>query len=93
MGNGQGGAEGPCTVEETGTQMCFFTKESPHGWPISKKERKDPVSSTNDGQGSGEGEVFLSASLLLFSLIPSLLFSLSLSLSVNSVSPVPQAKL
>ena len=40
------------------TRTCFgveLTPESMPGWPISKKERKDPVPSTNDGWERGEG--------------------------------------
>lgn len=72
----------------TGTCTCFgveLTPESMPGWPISKKEIKDPVPSTNDGWGSREGGgVFLSVFLSLSSL-PLFLFY-SLTLSVNLVS-------
>lgn len=63
--------------------------ESMPGWPISKKEIKEPVPSTNDGWGSSawggaiEG-VFLSVFLSLY-VQPSVLFC-SQTLSVNLVS-------
>lgn len=64
--------------------------ESMPGWPISKKEIKEPVPSTNDGWGSEEGGgvgvvgVFLSVFLSLY-VQPSVLFC-SQTLSVNLVS-------
>lgn len=59
--------------------------ESMPGWPISKKEIKDPVPSTNDGWGSREGGSFFCVCFLLSFLPPSVLFY-SLTLSVNLVS-------
>lgn len=60
--------------------------ESMPGWPISKKEIKEPVPSTNGGWGFGEvgGGSFLSVFLSLY-VQPSVL-SCSQTLSVNLVS-------
>ena len=71
--------------------MCLEEErvaESTPGWPISKKERKAPVSSTNEGWGSREeGSLFclLSLSFFLSPFLPPCV-SLSLSLSVCQLS-------
>lgn len=75
---------------DRGTCTCFgveLTPESMPGWPISKKEIKDPVPSTNDGWGSGEGGRFF---LLYFPLaflppsVPLLLSNFVCQLGVHS---------
>lgn len=78
---------------ERGACTCFgveLTPESMPGWPISKKERKDPVPSTNDGWGSREGGRFLCVSvfLSLSSLPLSFFFNSVCQLGVHSKNPV-----
>lgn len=85
-GQGEWRITGGCSMGQE-TCTCFgleLTPESMPGWPISKKKRKDPVPSTNDGCSGKEGwcfffNVFLSLSSLPPSLPAFLFFSLTLS--------------
>lgn len=60
--------------------------ESMPGWPISKKERKGPVPSTNDGGERREGEVFFVCVFLPPS-VPPLLSNFVCQLGVCSRTP------
>lgn len=56
-GQGEWRITGGCSMGQE-TCTCFgleLTPESMPGWPISKKKRKDPVPSTNDGCSGKEG--------------------------------------
>lgn len=65
-GQGEWRITGGCSMGQE-TCTCFgleLTPESMPGWPISKKKRKDPVPSTNDGCSGKEGWWFF---FLMFS--------------------------
>lgn len=83
-GQGEWRITGGCSMGQE-TCTCFgleLTPESMPGWPISKKKRKDPVPSTNDGCSGKEGWWFfflMFSSLFPPSLPAFLFFSLTLS--------------
>lgn len=85
-GQGEWRITGGCSMGQE-TCTCFgleLTPESMPGWPISKKKRKDPVPSTNDGCSGKEGWwVFF---LMFSSPFPPSRVPLFLSNSVNLVS-------
>lgn len=91
-GQGEWRITGGCSMGQE-TCTCFgleLTPESMPGWPISKKKRKDPVPSTNDGCSGKEGWwfFFFNVFLSLSSLPPRVPLFLS-----NSVNLVSTAKL
>lgn len=83
-GQGEWRITGGCSMGQE-TCTCFgleLTPESMPGWPISKKKRKDPVPSTNDGCSGKEGWwffFFMFSSPFPPSLPAFLFFSLTLS--------------
>lgn len=87
-GQGEWRITGGCSMGQE-TCTCFgleLTPESMPGWPISKKKRKDPVPSTNDGCSGKEGWCFF---FLMFSspFPPSLPAFLFFSLTLSTWCP------